>query len=279
MPPPGRRARPGRPQPRPHPSQAPLEAPEPAAAPWRQPRSRRAPGRPRSGTRGGSRRSAPAPASPPACRLSVRVVASVASTASPSAPPTCWVVLTRPEARPESSWVAPDIASVISDGKAEAGADPEQHHRRAARPRVARVDRCARKQDQACGDQRQPRDQRRSCAEAHVQPRRDPERQHRDPARATGRNAKPTSIALIAEHPLQVQRAEEEHPEQPGDHQRLDHVRARHVARAEDPQRHQRVGGPRLADDERGDQRDRDGAESERVRPSPSRSRSVSTIV
>ena len=55
--------------------------------------------------------------SPPSIRLSLRVADSVASTARPSAPPTCAVVLTRPEARPASSWVAPDIASVISAGK------------------------------------------------------------------------------------------------------------------------------------------------------------------
>ena len=47
----------------------------------------------------------------------MRVLDSVASTARPSAPPTCRLVLTSPEARPESLWVAPDIASVISDGK------------------------------------------------------------------------------------------------------------------------------------------------------------------
>src|SRR3954464_9859788 len=33
------------------------------------------------------------------------------------APPTCTLVLTSPEASPESSGVAPDMASVISDGK------------------------------------------------------------------------------------------------------------------------------------------------------------------
>ena len=50
-------------------------------------------------------------------QASVRSVASVASTARPIAPPTWTLVLTRPEARPESLGVAPDIASVISDGK------------------------------------------------------------------------------------------------------------------------------------------------------------------
>jgi hypothetical protein len=54
---------------------------------------------------------------PSASRPSVRSVASVASTASPIAPPTCTLVLTRPDASPESLGVAPDIASPISDGK------------------------------------------------------------------------------------------------------------------------------------------------------------------
>ena len=41
----------------------------------------------------------------------------VAITAKPSAPPTCKVVLTSPEASPESLGVALAIASVISEGK------------------------------------------------------------------------------------------------------------------------------------------------------------------
>ena len=60
--------------------------------------------------------SAEAVESPPASRAPVRVVDRVARTARPSAPPTCCVVLTRPEASPESLAVAPDIASVISAG-------------------------------------------------------------------------------------------------------------------------------------------------------------------
>ena len=34
----------------------------------------------------------------------------------PKAPPTCWVVFTRPLAKPESSGATPDMASVISAG-------------------------------------------------------------------------------------------------------------------------------------------------------------------
>ena len=55
---------------------------------------------------------------PPPIRPSLRVAERVARTARPKAPPTCAVVLTRPEARPASLCVAPDIASVISVGKA-----------------------------------------------------------------------------------------------------------------------------------------------------------------
>ena len=59
----------------------------------------------------------------------------------------------------------------------------------------------------------------------------------------------------------------------PATTQRLDDVRARHVARAEDPQRHERLGGRRLAGDERGEQRDREPAAKASVAASPSRSR------
>src|SRR5439155_8808599 len=60
---------------------------------------------------------AEAVACPPSSRCLLRVVERVARTARPSAPPTCAVVLTRPEAKPASWGVAPDIASVISAGK------------------------------------------------------------------------------------------------------------------------------------------------------------------
>jgi hypothetical protein len=56
---------------------------------------------------------------PLSSRLWVRSVESVASTARPIAPPTCMLVLTSPEASPESSIVAPDIARVMIAGKAE----------------------------------------------------------------------------------------------------------------------------------------------------------------
>jgi hypothetical protein len=68
--------------------------------------------------------SAASRATPSARSASVRSVASVASTARPIAPPTWTVVLTKPEARPESLGVAPDIASVISAGKARPAPAP-----------------------------------------------------------------------------------------------------------------------------------------------------------
>ena len=69
-----------------------------------------------------------------------------------------------------------------------------------------------------------------------------------------GRKARPTSSGAVAEDPLQVEGAEEEHPEHAGDEQRLQDVGAGDVAGAEEAQRHQRVGDPRLAVDEGGEQ-------------------------
>ena len=53
-------------------------------------------------------------------------------------------------------------------------------------------------------------------------------------------------------------------PNMPDHEQRLHDVRAGDVARAEQPQRHERFGDPRLARDERREQRERDAAEHER---------------
>ena len=79
----------------------------------------------------------------------------------PSAPPTCCVVLTTPDARPASSAVAPDIASVISAGNAEAGAHAEQQHHRQHLDDVLPVDRRPGEAEQAGGDQPEPRHQHR----------------------------------------------------------------------------------------------------------------------
>ena len=89
-----------------------------------------------------------------------------------------------------------------------------------------------------------------------------------------GRNARPISQGVVAEHPLQVQGAEEEHPEHPGDRAAPGSTLAPETLR----ERKIRSGisglrGRRLAHDEGGEQRERDGAEPERRGPSPSRSR------
>ena len=93
------------------------------------------------------------------------------------------------------------------------------------------------------------RDQRRPRAEAHDQFFREAERErpHHDRRRQEG---EADLERVVAEDPLQVEGAEEEHPEHPGDQQRLHRVGAGDVARAEEAQRHQRVGDPRLAGDE-----------------------------
>jgi len=54
---------------------------------------------------------------PAASRSLVRCEASVARTARPIAPPTWTLVLTMPDASPESLGVAPEMASVINEGK------------------------------------------------------------------------------------------------------------------------------------------------------------------
>ena len=70
--------------------------------------------------------SAEAADSPSASSASVRSVANVASTARPIAPPTWTLVLTSPEASPESLAVAPDIARVISDGNPSPAPSPNR---------------------------------------------------------------------------------------------------------------------------------------------------------
>ena len=69
--------------------------------------------------------SAAAVDSPSASRLCVRSVEIVASRARPIAPPTWPVVFTRPDARPASLGVAPDIASIIRAGKATPAPAPK----------------------------------------------------------------------------------------------------------------------------------------------------------
>ena len=65
-----------------------------------------------------------------------------------------------------------------------------------------------------------------------------------------GRNASPTSSAVVAEDALQVEGSEEEHAEEPDHEQAHDDVGAGDVARPKQAQRHQRVRDPRLTHDE-----------------------------
>src|SRR5439155_25753502 len=50
---------------------------------------------------------------PPCSAWVTRVVATVERIASPIAPPTCCVVLSRPDARPESSGATPVVAEIV----------------------------------------------------------------------------------------------------------------------------------------------------------------------
>ena len=96
----------------------------------------------------------------------------------------------------------------------------------------------------------QARQQRRLGAEAGVQPRGEAKRENPD-ADADGQECDPGSDGAVAEHVLHEQHAQEEHPEQARDHQELDDVGARYVARAEDAQRDQRLASRRLPGHER----------------------------
>ena len=71
------------------------------------------------------------------------------------------------------------------------------------------------------------------------------------------------------EHASQVQSAQKEHAEHPGDRHCLDQVRAGHVARAEHAQRHERARRGRLTGDERSQEDDRAGAGEQRLRDDP----------
>ena len=75
---------------------------------------------------------------------------------------------------------------------------------------------------------------------------RDAERHHGD-AECQRQERETDLDRVVAEHVLEVQRAQEEHAEQPGDQGHLDQVGRRDIPRAEHAQRHQRVGGRCLA--------------------------------
>ena len=103
----------------------------------------------------------------------------------------------------------------------------------------------------------QPATSIRAGTEAVAQLRRGAERERADEQRL-GRNATPGLDGAVAAHPLEVQRAEDEGREHPGDQERA-HDAGDHQRRAaQDAQREDRVGSGARAQ-EAGEQRGGDG--------------------
>ena len=147
---------------------------------------------------------------------------------------------------PASSAVAPDIASDIIAGKLSPAPMPKSSIVGRMSDDVVPVHGHAREQQQAGEHDMRPassvlRAPKRSIS-LSVTRSENTRDQHRD------RQEREADLdRAVAQDPLQVEGAEEEHPEQPGHHQHLDQVRAGDVARAQDAQRHQRRGRARLA--------------------------------
>lgn len=153
---------------------------------------------------------------------------------------------------------------VHQGGKAHAGADAEQQHRGHHVGHVATVDGRLAEQHEGEHDRHETGREHVARAEARDQPLgvADRQRAHGERDRKEG---EPDLERVVAEHPAQVQRAEEEHAEHAGDRQHLDDVRGGDVARAEDPQRHQWLARRRLPCEEAEQQRKRDAAERQRA--------------
>src|SRR5215211_22082 len=117
-------------------------------------------------------------------------------------------------------------------------------------------------------DEHEPGQERPPRAEAHDEPFRVAHRQgtHHD---GSGQEGKPRLERVVSEHPLEVEHPEEEHSEHPCDGQRLDDVRSGHVARAEDPERYERVSRRSLAHHEGNEQGERGAAEPQRQTRAP----------
>ncbi len=152
------------------------------------------------------------------------------------------------------------------EGGAGAGAE-QDHHRQDVR-QIAAVDRRAREPREPGGGEHEPSDQRAPRSEAHDEALRVAQREgpHHD---ARGKEREADLERAVAEDVLHVESAEEELAEEPDDEQPHDEVRPGDVARPKEAQRHQRVGDPGLAEDERGEQSDRDRAEDERLGRAP----------
>ena len=160
--------------------------------------------------------------------------------------------------------MAPDIASVISDGKARPAPTPSRTIAGAMSIAYVASTGVRAKSSSATMTKTIAGRSVASGPEAQVELPREPEghRSHDDRQRQV---RKPDLQRAVAEDPLQVQGSEEEHPEHAHDQQRLDEVGSGDVGNPKQAQRHQRVGDSRLAHDERGQQRERDGPERQRL--------------
>ena len=141
------------------------------------------------------------------------MLASVASTESPSAPPTCWLVLTRPETRPESSGVAVDIASVISDGNASPPPRPIASVAGSSCDRYVACVPGIRKSTIPTATSAMLGTSARPSADPLDQPSGDAQRHHGDAERQR-QEGEADLDRVVAEHVLEVQRTQEEHAEQ-----------------------------------------------------------------
>jgi hypothetical protein len=125
-----------------------------------------------------------------------------------------------------------------------------------------------REQEQAGDDEDHGGEQGRPRSVAQVEVAGDAER-HRRHHHRHGQVREANLERVVAEDPLHVEGAEEEHPEHPDDEQRLDEIGSGDVAGTEEAQRHQRVRRRRLAKYEGVEQGDRDRAEYDRLSRSP----------
>ena len=173
-----------------------------------------------------------------------------------------------PEARPASVAGTSAIASVISGRNDIPAPMPSSMNGSEHVREVGRVLVQPREPDQRERDRRQAGDEHPRRADAPHQPRRDAER-HRAHHSVIGRNARPGLERAVAAHPLEVERAEHEGGEHPGDQERA------HDARAISPRTRRIRGGKigvaqaRLEHGERASSARPSAAEAERVRRAP----------
>ena len=209
---------------------------------------------------------------PPASALAVRSLANVESTASPSAPPTCCEVLNTPEARPASALATFVVATRVSGTKVRpmpiaSGA------RAASSAEIGAVDRGRRREDREPDrGQGRPHGEHPLRAQAADQLLREHRADHDPEAHRQERD--PGLERRVAEHLLQVQGAEEEHREHPGEDQQHHAVGRCQRAQAEEVEPHQRRlrAAARCRRRRPAAPRRRRSARASRSSPSPSRS-------